>query len=127
MLNQVVLIGRMVRDPESRDAGKATVTSFTIAVDRQAQKDSTDFINIEAWNKLGELVSKYCGKGSLVAVTGELNIDKYESKGVTKYSAKIKADNVRFLDKPGEKSEKPKDKVIVNPGNVAADDDSVPF
>ncbi len=99
MLNQVVLVGRMTRDPELKDVGDKQVANFSIAVDRSFNKDETDFIDCAVWQKQAENVCKYTGKGSLVAVVGELRIDRPE-KG--KQYAKINCSNVRFLSKKQE-------------------------
>ncbi len=99
MLNQVVLIGRITRDHELRKPGEHSVLDFTIAVDRAFNKDETDFINIVVWRKQAENTAEYTGKGSLVAVTGRLEVRDYTDKeGNKRKSVKVVADNVRFLD-----------------------------
>lgn len=105
MLNEVVLIGRLVRSPEItflKDGGTA-VANFTIAVDRPYKSDDgekeADFIPIVVWRKQAESCANYLNKGSLVAVTGRLQIRSYENKeGEKRKVAEIVADNVRFLD-----------------------------
>ncbi len=97
MLNQCSFIGRFVRDPESRDVGDNRVCNFTLAVDR-GYNDETDFIDFAAWNKRGENVQKYCKKGKLVHVTGQLNIRSYDdNEGIKRKAAAINADRVLFL------------------------------
>lgn len=108
-MNQVVLMGRMTRDPELRHTQTGTpVASFTIAVDRGfVPKDSgerqTDFIDIVAWRGTAEFVSKYFVKGQLTAVTGKLQIRDWTDKdGNKRRSAEVVADNVYFTgDKRG--------------------------
>lgn len=108
-MNQVVLMGRMTRDPELRHTQSGTpVASFTLAVDRGfAPKDGgerqTDFIDIVAWRGTAEFVSKYFIKGQLTAVTGKLQIRDWTDKdGNKRRSAEIVADNVYFTgDKRG--------------------------
>lgn len=105
MLNKVVLIGRLTRDPEVRytQSGKA-VTSFDLAVERmvanaQGQKE-TDFIPIVTWGKLAETCGNYLNKGRLVAVDGRLQIRTYETEsGQKRKVAEVVADGVRFLDR----------------------------
>jgi len=105
MLNQVVLIGRLTRDPDLRyTPGNGTpVANFTLACDRpftnQQGEREADFINIVTWRKLAENCANYLQKGSLAAVTGRLQIRSYEdSDGVKRKVAEVVADNVRFLD-----------------------------
>jgi len=106
MLNRIILIGRLTRDPEMRytPSGKS-VTSFTLAVDRpyvsQQGSRETDFIDIVVWGKLAETVVNHLGKGRLVAVEGRLQIRSYETQdGQKRKAAEVVADNVRFLDRP---------------------------
>jgi len=105
MLNQVVLIGRLTRDPDLRyTPGNGTpVANFPLACDRpftnQQGEREADFINIVTWRKLAENCANYLQKGSLAAVTGRLQIRSYEdSDGVKRKVAEVVADNVRFLD-----------------------------
>jgi len=100
-INQVILMGRLTRDPEERTTttGKLIV-SFGIAVDRAGQDDTADFFNVTAWEKLGELVSKYLGKGSRVLVQGRLRQDSWDDKETGKKQSRIEvvATDVTFLD-----------------------------
>lgn len=104
-MNQVVLMGRLTRDPELRytQAGTA-VASFTLAVDRgYASRENgerqTDFIDIVAWRNTGEFVSKYFVKGQMAAVTGRLQIrDWTDRDGNKRRSAEVVADNVYFTE-----------------------------
>jgi single-strand DNA-binding protein len=110
MLNKVVLIGRLVKDPELRNtqSGKA-VANFIIAVDRPYVADSgereADFIPIVAWNKTAENIVKYLGKGRLIAVAGRIQVRNYEKDNVRHYVTEVIADDVRFLDRAPEESE----------------------
>lgn len=105
MLNRVVLIGRLTKDPELRytPSGMA-VASFTLAVDRgrknaQGEKE-TDFIPIVVWQKQAENCANYIGKGSLVAVDGRLQVRTYDAKdGQRRWVTEVVAENVRFLDR----------------------------
>ena len=104
-LNRVQLIGRLGRDPESRftPTGKK-VAHFSIAVSsrwksREGElKETTEWVNVEAWERLGETCQEYLQKGSLVYVEGRLKTDKYEDGGETRYFTKVVAQMVQFLD-----------------------------
>jgi single-strand DNA-binding protein len=109
-LNKVFLIGNLTRDPELRVTPKGTaICQFGIAVNRQfkdesgATRDETTFVDIEAWGKQGELVSKYLTKGSLAMVEGRLKLDQWEDKTSGQKRSKIKVvlDNVQFLSTRG--------------------------
>ena len=105
MLNRVILIGRLTRDPELRytPAGVA-VTQFTLAVDRpfsnsQTRERETDFINIVTWRQLAETCANYLRKGRLTAVEGRIQVRNYDNnEGKKVYVTEIVADNVRFLE-----------------------------
>ena len=78
-VNQVILMGRLTRDPEQRTTGTGkTIVSFSIAVDRGGQDDMADFFNINAWEKLGELVMQYLSKGRRVLVQGRLRQGSFQ-------------------------------------------------
>lgn len=104
MLNRVVLIGRLTRDPDLRytPAGVA-VTQFTLAVDRpftsQSGEREVDFIPVVTWRQLAETCANYLRKGRLAAVEGRIQIRNYENnEGKRVYVTEIIADNVRFLE-----------------------------
>jgi single-strand DNA-binding protein len=125
MLNRVIFIGRLTRDPKVRytQSGKA-VTTFDLAVDRPKYGDTqeTDFIPIVTWNKLAEICGNNLNKGRLVAVDGRLQIRSYETQdGQTRRVAEVVADGVRFLDRGKEQSA---------PAQQASDvfpDEDIPF
>lgn len=103
MLNHIVLMGRLTRDPELRRTGSGTaVASFSLAVDRDFQsRDSgereTDFIDIVAWRSTAEFVSKYFGKGQMAVVSGRLQIRSWTDKeGARRRTAEVVAENVYF-------------------------------
>ncbi|MBB3110902.1 single-strand DNA-binding protein [Paenibacillus phyllosphaerae] len=103
MLNRVILIGRLTRDPEMRytPAGVA-VTQFTLAVDRPFQSGGereADFIPVVTWRQLAELCANYLRKGRLAAVEGRIQVRNYENnEGKRVYVTEVIADNVRFLE-----------------------------
>jgi single-strand DNA-binding protein len=105
VLNRIILIGRLTRDPELRYVPSGQpVAQFTLAVDRpftnQQGERETDFIDIVAWRKLAEQVSQHLTKGRLVAVEGRLQIRSYETQdGQKRKVAEVVADQVRFLDR----------------------------
>lgn len=103
MINNVVLVGRMTKDPELRRTQSAkAVTSFTLAVDKgftQQDGQSADFIYCVVWNKSAESVEKYTSKGSLVGIEGRLNTRSYENnQGNKVYVTEVICNNVTFLD-----------------------------
>ena len=104
-INQVILMGRLTRDPEQRTTTSGrTVVSFSIAVDRQTQDDQTDFFDITAWEKLGELVMQYLSKGRRVLVQGRLRQDSWDDKETGKKRSRVEvtATDVTFLDGPSD-------------------------
>ena len=104
MLNHIVLMGRLTRDPELRRTGSGVaVASFTLAVDRdyksQSGEKETDFIDVVAWRSSAEFVSKYFTKGRMAVVEGRLQIRDWTDKdGGKRRSAQVVADNVYFGD-----------------------------
>ncbi len=105
-LNRVQLIGRLGKDPESKytPTGKR-VTHFSTAISQRWKangeaKEYTEWVNVEAWGRLGEVCQEYLKKGSLVYVEGRLKTEKYEAKeGDTKFFTKVVAVALQFLDK----------------------------
>ena len=97
-MNRVVLVGRMVRDPErKRTNSGSSVTSFTTGAERSAS-----FIPCTCWNKTAENVAKYCTKGSLIGVDGRLNQRSYEDRNKQKRSViEVVAESVQFLERKG--------------------------
>jgi len=103
LLNRIVLIGRLTRDPELRYTSNGTpVCNFTLAVERNyTNRDGdrdVDFINIVTWRGLAENCARHLGKGRLVGVDGSLQIRKSENNNRTYINPEVNADNVRFLD-----------------------------
>ena len=103
MLNHITIMGRLTRDPELRRTGSGiAVASFTVAVDRDFSgrdggEKETDFIDCVAWRQTGEFVSKYFTKGSMIVVSGRLQIRNWTDKeGNKRRTAEVVADNVYF-------------------------------
>ena len=124
-LNRVQLIGRLGKDPESKftPTGKK-VAHFSLAVSNRwkdkngGTKEATEWVNIEAWGRLGEVCQEYLKKGSLIFLEGRLKTDKYEDKGEAKYFTKIVAQTLEFLDK--KPAEEPMIAVDDDPGDYEA-------
>lgn len=98
-MNKIILCGRLTRDPELRytKSGKSYVRG-TIAVDRQFQKDQTDFIYFTAWGKTAENLAVYTGKGSRVIIEGRLQQNSYEKDGRDVETFEVVVDNANFID-----------------------------
>lgn len=128
MLNRIIIMGRLVRDPELRrtQSGNA-VTSFTLAVDRDFKSDGgereADFINCVAWRNTAEFVSKYFSKGRMAVVTGRLQNRSWTDKdGNKRTSAEVIAESVYFGDSKREDSAAPQETFEELP-----DDGELPF
>lgn len=101
------LIGRLVKDPEIRvTVSGITVARFTIAIDRIKRKDQennqTDFINVVAWRRLGEIAGEYLKKGKLVSIEGSLRIDTYQKDGEERQWIEVVTDTFQMLDRASE-------------------------
>ena len=127
MLNVVVLMGRLVADPELRQTPSGvSVTSFTLAVDRsyvkQGQERQTDFIDIVAWRKTAEHICKFFKKGSLIAVDGSIQTRKYTDRdGKNRTAFEVVANNVNFCESKKENNNNTYKKPKGQP-DISADD-----
>lgn len=133
MLNRVVLIGRLTKDPELRyTPNGVAVATFTLAVDRsrlnaQGEREA-DFIPIVVWQKQAENCANYIGKGRLVAVDGRLQIRTYDGKdGQRRWVTEVVAENVRFLDKKDSSSASPSQEFSPVGNEVEFTDEEIPF
>jgi single-strand DNA-binding protein len=134
LLNKVVLIGRLTKDPELKYTlnGKPVAT-FSIAVNRKYQKDEVDYIDIVAWNALGENVANYISKGRLVAIDGRMQVRQYKNQeGFTRKVTEVVADDVRFLDRGNTKAEDDgwknvSKEISIDDIDLAIDDGDIPF
>ena len=104
--NRVQIIGRLGKDPEKRTTKNGTpYTVFPVAVERKWKsrdgelKKETDWFNVEAWGRLGEICSSYLTKGRLVFLEGRLHTDRYEHEGETRYFTKVIASRMQMLDR----------------------------
>lgn len=110
-LNKVILVGRLTRDPEIRyTTSNRAVAQFTVAIDRPFTNQASgqreaDFINVVAWDKIGENVGKYLTKGRLCAVEGRMQTRSYENnEGRKVYVTEVIASNVQFLERKQDNS-----------------------
>ncbi len=104
-LNRIQLIGYLGRDPDSRftSSGKR-VTHFSLGISQRwrtgdENRESTEWVNVEVWDRLAEICSEYLKKGSMVYVEGRIKTDKYEDNGSNRYFTKVVALQVQFLDR----------------------------
>lgn len=104
-LNKVLIAGNLTRQPEVRPLGNdKSVTSFGIAINERytakdgEKRENVTFLDVEAWNKTGELCAQYLDKGSPVFIDGKLKLDSWEDKdGQKRTKLKVVAENVQFL------------------------------
>ena len=139
MLNHIVLMGRLVRDPELRRTQSGTaVTSFTLAVERDYSADSsnkqTDFIDIVAWKNTAEFVSRYFTKGRMAVVNGRLQIrDWTDRDGDKRRTAEVIAESVYFGDSKRDQTESDNTAAYTSPVTASEfeelddDDGDLPF
>ena len=111
-LNLVQLIGNLGRDPEGRYTPSGTrICTFSLAVNRRwtgsdgQPKEATDWFNVEAWGRLGEICQEYLTKGSLVYISGRLQTDRYEHEGESRFFTKVIAQKMQMLDRKDEQAE----------------------
>lgn len=125
MINRVVLVGRLTRDPETRStANGKTVCDFSIAVDRRGE--GTDFFRVTCWEKTAEFVSTYLTKGRLVGIDGRLQSRKYTANdGTNREVVEVVAENVQGLDRPREDS--PAQPSQASQASQASSDEYDPF
>lgn len=133
-LNQCNFIGRLARDTEVRySASGDAIASLTLAVGSTwkdkagAKQESTEWVNVTAFGKLGEICAQYLKKGSQVFISGRMKTDKYTDKqGVDKYSTKIVAERMQMLGgkSEGQQSQQPQDKPSANFDDMS---DDIPF
>jgi len=126
MLNRIVLIGRLTRDPELRYTPQGTpVATLGLAVNRPRSKDGeeqTDFIDVVCWRQSAEFAANYLGKGRLVSVDGRLQIRDWIGKdGAKRRKAEVVADNIQGLDRKDSAGQGPK--AAAHSAAATADDD----
>ncbi len=138
MLNNAVVMGRLVADPEVRSTPQGvSVCRFTVAVDRKYTKEGeprqADFIDILAWRQTAEFVGKYFQKGQMIAVQGSIQTGSYEKDGIKRRTFEIVAENVSFCGGKNESNGTSETPSFSNAdtddfvGIADADDDELPF
>lgn len=134
-INTVTLMGRLTHDPELRctPSGKSVI-SFSVAVGRQFDKETTDFIDCTAWNKTADFISKYFSKGDMIALTGRLETSTFRDKnGNNRKSYSVTADNVSFCGSKSEGGNNSRPNVDIAASDdsdfeeIIDDDDDLPF
>lgn len=129
-MNIVAIMGRLTADPELRTTSSGTsVTSFTVAVDREFKKDETDFLNVVAWRQTADFITRYFKKGKMIAIVGSIQTRVYEDKNGNKRTAtEIIAEKASFC---GDKNEGGKDTAETPKNDLSAvfddTDDGLPF
>lgn len=133
-MNKVILIGNLTKDVEVRytQTNNTMVASFSIAVSRKLKKDgeqTADFINIVAWGKTAEFVSKYFSKGMKIAIVGRIQTRTYDDdKGVKHYITEVVAEEVEFVEKKKDKEEIEEQEAIQNEDSYQiSSEDDLPF
>lgn len=111
MVNRVILVGRLTKDPELRrtQSGKS-VASFTVAVNRRfGQQEQADFISCVAWEKTAEFLSQYAKKGAMVSVEGRISTRNYDDVNTGKkvYVTEVVSDNVQLLESRSSSTQRP--------------------
>jgi single-strand DNA-binding protein len=139
MINNAVIMGRIVADPEARVTANGTsVTSFTVAVDRrfskQGEEKQTDWIDVVAWGKTCDFICKFFSKGQMIAIQGNIQTRMFEDKNGNKRKAvEIVAENVSFCGGKSDNANTASEPATVPDVNVDADDfkeipeDDLPF
>jgi len=137
MINKVILVGRITKDPELKSTqSNIAVVTFTIAVNRQFKDDGgekqADFIQCVVWRKQAENLAKYCFKGSLIGIDGRIQTRQYEGSDGIKYVTEVVCDSIQFLEakretQPQENDElKPQD-FMVKKETYNVDPEDLPF
>ncbi|MBT2601264.1 MULTISPECIES: single-stranded DNA-binding protein [unclassified Oceanobacillus] len=142
MLNRVVLVGRLVKDPDLRyTPNGVAVANFTIAVNRPFKNDGeqqADFINAVIWRKPAENLANYMSKGSMIGIDGRIQTRNFEGQdGKTVYVTEVVADSVQFLETKGSNENKQQNNQPSNQSNedpfknngepIDISDDDLPF
>lgn len=133
-MNSISLVGRITKELELKTTpNEKKVCEFSIAVNRIGT-DKADFINCQVWGKQAENLTKYQGKGSLLGITGSLNVDTYEVEGKKRYKTYVLANNIEYLGTKKEEQqaeqpvEQPKEDPFETFGQqIEINDDDLPF
>lgn len=133
-MNKVVLCGRLVADPEVRQAGDKSVARYTLAVDRRvARQDgqtTADFISCVAWEKKAEFAEKYLHKGTKIVISGRLQSGSFEKDGQTHYTTEVVVEEQEFAESKQNAESNSNSSVTSNMGFMAVPegiDEDLPF
>ena len=128
-MNKVVIVGRLVRDPELRFAAGSgnAVSKFTIAVNRQFKKDETDFISCLAFGKTAEIIAQYFTKGKKIAVSGSIRTGSYEKDGVKHYTTDVVVESFDFIGSKDNNGYSPSNEPGPFDGIEPESDNDMPF
>lgn len=119
-MNKITIMGRMGSDIELKQVGEHTLGKFTVATTKKIKgEEKTQWHNVQVWNKTAEIISKYTGKGKRVLVEGEVEYNKYEKDGQTKYFTQINGNNVSIIDFNDSESA-PKPRAAVDSSRITA-------
>ena len=130
-MNNVILMGRLTRDPDTRyttGENQMAVARFNLAVDRRGKDKGTDFINCVAFGKTGETVDKYLTKGTKIALSGRIQTGSYKDKdGKTVYTTDVVVNEFEFCERKA--ATEPKEEPKMNDGFITVPDDleDLPF
>lgn len=114
-MNNVVLLGRLTKDPEIRQSGETTIARFTVAVDRKG-REGADFPSCVAFGKTAEFIEKYFHKGMKIALGGHIQTGSYEKDGKKVYTTDVVAESVEFAE--GKSKEEDKKDEWVDAGQI---------
>ena len=106
-MNLVSLVGRLTNNPETKEFGENSVTSFTLAVARKFDREQADFIRCKAWNKTGKLIEEYHPKGDRLAVCGRIETGKYDGENGTVFTTDVIVEQLTFIQDKQDKQEAP--------------------
>ena len=120
-MNQVVLMGRLTKDPELRNTGELSITRYTLAVDRRFRNNEADFIPCVAFGKAADFADKYFRKGMRVAISGRIQTGSYEGKNGKVYTTEVIVEDQEFAQNKEEKEERPR----VNPDDFMTIPDEI--
>lgn len=133
-MNKIFLMGRLGSEPETREAGSTTITSFSLATtEKYKDKETTQWHQVQFWGKLGETIAKYVDKGHRLLVEGRVEYQEYEKDGVKRYSTKITGESFKFVDSKNSgsggvsKSSDNMPSIESQPGASTVDVDDLPF
>ena len=126
-MNKVVLLGRLTKDIEIRQAGTTDVARFTLAVNRPFKKDETDFLNCVAFGKTAETLEKYVKKGQQLAINGRIQVSNYEKDGEKRYSTDIVVEGFDFISAGHKEESAPRQQANDFEPYAPSDNEDMPF